>query len=222
MTAIEELQELFRQHRKPEQVEAMENYMKNNFQFLGLKTDSRRGLFTEWYKKHEPEIKLDFRSIAQLLFEMPYREYHYCGMEVLIKAIKKKYRKEDIHLIEFFLINQSWWDTVDVVAKYLLGGYLQAFPEEIQTVIERFSASDNLWLNRSAIIFQLSYKANTDFDLLKAECYKHKDSKEFFIQKAIGWALRDYSRFNPEGVRTFVENTDLKPLSKREALRNLP
>ena len=107
MTAIEELQELFRQHRKPEQVEAMENYMKNNFQFLGLKTDSRRGLFTEWYKKHEPEIKADFRSIAQQLFEMPYREFHYCGMEVLIKAIKKNYRIEDIDLIEFFLINQS-------------------------------------------------------------------------------------------------------------------
>ena len=221
MTPIEELQYIFRQHRKPVQVEALEKYMKNKFSFLGLKTECRRMLFTEWYKKNEPEIKADFRTLSRQLFTLPFREFHYCGMEMLIKAIKKNFRIEDIEHIEFLLVNQSWWDTVDPIAKYLLGGYLQAFPEEIPMVIERFSAADNIWLNRSAIIFQLSYKAKTDFDLLKAECFKHKDSKEFFIQKAIGWALRDYSRFNPEGVRTFVENTDLKPLSKREALRNL-
>ena len=78
-----------------------------------------------------------------------------------------------------------------------------------------------MWLNRSAIIFQLSYKLQTDFDLLKAECEKHKNSDLFFIQKAIGWALREYSRFNPEGVKFFVNSRNLKPLSQREALRNI-
>jgi 3-methyladenine DNA glycosylase AlkD len=67
----------------------------------------------------------------------------------------------------------------------------------------------------------LSYKEKTDFNLLKAECEKHKESKEFFIQKAIGWALRDYSRFNPNGVTAYVNAANLKPLSKREALRNI-
>ncbi|MEN9337436.1 MAG: alkylation repair enzyme AlkD [Bacteroidota bacterium] len=222
MTLVDQLYQTFTEHRKPEQVEAMENYMKNNFRFLGLKTDSRRSLFTTWFKQHESAIRADFRAIAKMLFNQPYRELQYCGMEVLLGCFKKNYQKEDIELIEYFLVTNAWWDSVDPVAKYLLGGYLLAFPEEKSAVIERFSAADHLWLNRSAIIFQLSYKAKTDFDVLKAECYKHKDSKEFFIQKAIGWALRDYSRFNPEGVRTFVENTDLKPLSKREALRNLP
>lgn len=78
-----------------------------------------------------------------------------------------------------------------------------------------------MWLNRTAIIFQLSYKEKTNFDLLKSECEKHKHSTEFFIQKAIGWALRDYSRFNPNGVLQYVNSTDLKPLSKKEALRLL-
>jgi 3-methyladenine DNA glycosylase AlkD len=100
-----------------------------------------------------------------------------------------------------------------------LGNYLLQFPDETYPVIERFSGSENMWLNRSAIIFQLSYKEKTDFNLLKSECEKHKTSKEFFIQKAIGWALRDYSRFNPNGVHNYVNSTNLKPLSQREALR---
>ncbi len=78
-----------------------------------------------------------------------------------------------------------------------------------------------MWLNRSAILFQLSYKEKTNFEILKSECEKHKHSNEFFIQKAIGWALRDYSRFNPNGVFEYVNTTNLKPLSKREALRLL-
>lgn len=134
---------------------------------------------------------------------------------------KKKFVINDIQLIENLIITNSWWDSVDVVAKYLLGGYLQQFPNETLEVIEQFSNSNNMWLNRSAIIFQLSYKEKTNFDLLKSECEKHKHSTEFFIQKAIGWALRDYSRFNPSGVIEYVNNTNLKPLSKREALRNI-
>jgi 3-methyladenine DNA glycosylase AlkD len=98
---------------------------------------------------------------------------------------------------------------------------LLQFPEETHKVIARFSDANNLWLNRSAILFQLSYKDKTNFELLKSECKKHKHSKEFFIQKAIGWALRDYSRFNPTGVKEFVLSAQLKPLSSREALRLL-
>ena len=78
-----------------------------------------------------------------------------------------------------------------------------------------------MWLNRSAILFQLSYKEKTNFEILISECEKHKHSNEFFIQKAIGWALRDYSRFNPSGVEAYVNSTNLKALSRREALRLL-
>ena len=78
-----------------------------------------------------------------------------------------------------------------------------------------------MWLNRSAILFQLGYKEKTNFDLLKAECEKYKNSTEFFIQKAIGWALREYAKINPEAVKTFVTNTNLKPLSNKEALKNI-
>lgn len=200
---------------------SMENYMKNNFSFLGIKTEERRAIFKENYEKYKSEIKANFRTIAWELFNKNEREFHQCAIDLLVKEFKKNYVLEDIKLIENLIITNSWWDSVDVVAKYLLGGYLQQFPNETYDVIERFSNSNNMWLNRSAIIFQLSYKEKTNFDLLKSECEKHKESKEFFIQKAIGWALRDYSRFNPSGVLEYVNSTNLKPLSQREALRNI-
>jgi 3-methyladenine DNA glycosylase AlkD len=199
----------------------MENYMKNNFSFLGIKTEERRAIFKENYEKYKSEIKTNFRTITWELFNKNEREFHQIAIDLLVKEFKKNYVLEDIKLIENLIITNSWWDSVDVVAKYLLGGYLQQFPNETYEVIERFSNSNNMWLNRSAIIFQLSYKEKTNFDLLKSECEKHKESKEFFIQKAIGWALRDYSRFNPIGVTEYVNSTNLKPLSQREALRNI-
>jgi 3-methyladenine DNA glycosylase AlkD len=199
----------------------MENYMKNNFSFLGIKTEERRAIFKKNYEKYKSEVKSDFRNIAWELFNKKEREFHQVATDLLVKEFKKNYILEDIKLIENLIITNSWWDSVDVVAKYLLGGYLMQFPNETLKVIEQFSNSQNMWLNRSAILFQLSYKDKTNFDLLKSECEKHKESKEFFIQKAIGWALRDYSRFNPTGVTEYVNSTNLKPLSQREALRNI-
>ncbi|GAA4040645.1 DNA alkylation repair protein [Flavobacterium chungnamense] len=221
MNFIQNLGQDLHQKSNRELAIPMENYMKNNFSFLGIKTEERRAIFKENYEKYKSEIKANFRTIAWELFNKNEREFHQCAIDLLVKEFKKNFILEDIKLIEKLIITNSWWDSVDVVAKYLLGGYLQQFPNETYEVIERFSNSENMWLNRSAIIFQLSYKEKTNFDLLKSECKKHKDSKEFFIQKAIGWALRDYSRFNPNGVSEYVNSTNLKPLSQREALRNI-
>jgi 3-methyladenine DNA glycosylase AlkD len=221
MNFISDLEQELVSRSNKENAIPMEKYMKNNFTFLGIKTDERRSIFKANYEKHKPEIKANFRQIALELFNKKEREFHQCAIDLLVKEFKKNYILKDIQLIENLLITNSWWDSVDVIAKYLLGGYLQQFPKETYNVIERFSNANNMWLNRSAIIFQLSYKEKTNFDLLKSECEKHKESKEFFIQKAIGWALRDYSRFNPNGVTEYVNSTNLKPLSKKEALRNI-
>lgn len=221
MTFIKDLETKLHLNSNLELAVTMQKYMKNNFFFLGIKTYNRRAILKNNYHKHQDEVKNNFRSISWELFQKKEREFHQCAIDIFVKEIKKKYVLEDIQLIEKILITNSWWDSVDTIAKYLLGGYLNYFPKETMTVIERFSNSKNLWLNRSAIIFQLSYKEKTNFDLLKSECEKHKDSKEFFIQKAIGWSLRDYSRLNPDGVLEFVNSTKLKPLSKREAIRNI-
>ena len=221
MKFCNELEAHFRKESNRELAVPMENYMKNNFSFLGIKTEKRRAIFKSIYEQNKAEIKSNFRAIAWELFQMKEREFHQVAIDLLVKEYKKNFVIEDIKLIEKLIITNSWWDSVDTIAKYLLGGYLQQFPLETLKVIERFSNSKNMWLNRSAILFQLSYKEKTNFEILISECEKHKHSNEFFIQKAIGWALRDYSRFNPTGVKAYVNSTNLKPLSSREALRLL-
>jgi len=221
MKFCNELEVHFRKESNRELSVPMENYMKNNFSFLGIKTEKRRAIFKSTYEQNKVEIKSNFRTIVWELFQMKEREFHQVAIDLLVKESKKNFVIEDIKLIEKLIITNSWWDSVDTIAKYLLGGYLQQFPLETLKVIERFSNSKNMWLNRSAILFQLSYKEKTNFEILISECEKHKHSNEFFIQKAIGWALRDYSRFNPSGVTAYVNSTNLKPLSSREALRLL-
>lgn len=221
MNFIKNLEKAFQEKSNPENAVAMENYMKNHFSFFGIKTENRRMIFKETYKKHQQEISKNAREISVELFSKSQRELHYCGIEILMKELKGNYQKEDISLIEFLIVTNSWWDSVDVIAKYLLGEYLMEFPKETEKVIQKFSDSENMWLNRSAILFQLGYKEKTNADLLFALCQKHSDSKEFFIQKAIGWSLREYAKKNPSSVRNFVATYKLKPLSEKEALKNI-
>ena len=221
MSFITDLETAFNKNRNPENAISMAKYMKNLFSFYGIKTVQRREILKEVCKANKDELAQNFREIAWELFNKEFRELHYCGIEILIKNLKNNYQKDDIKLIEKLIVTNSWWDSVDTISKNILGHYLIEFPEETEKVIERFSNSKNMWLNRSAILFQLGYKKNTNYELLFSECEKHSKSKEFFIQKAIGWALREYGGTNPSLVINFVNATDLKPLSKKEALRKL-
>ncbi|WP_395051341.1 DNA alkylation repair protein [Flavobacterium sp.] len=221
MNFISKLETEFQKNGNPENAFAMAKYMRNLFSFFGIKTEERRRIFKEIWKENHREIVENPREIALKLYSKPQRELQYCAIEILIKQLQGNYKIEDIQLIEKLLITNSWWDSVDTIAKNILGEYLLEYPLEIKKVIERFSNSENIWLNRSAILFQLGYKGKTNFDLLKSECEKHKNSKEFFIQKAIGWALREYAKTNPEALRNYVANTNLKPLSQKEALKNI-
>jgi 3-methyladenine DNA glycosylase AlkD len=220
MPFIESLETAFQKESHPENAFAMAKYMRNHFSFFDIKTEERRLIFKTICKENQSEISKNPRAITLQLFAKKERELHYCAIEILIKQLKGNYKKEDIQLIEKLIITNSWWDSVDTIAKNILGDYLVVHPLETENVIERFSNSENMWLNRSAILFQLGYKQKTNFDILKSECEKHKNSNEFFIQKAIGWALREYAKTNPQAVKTFVNNTNLKPLSKKEALKN--
>jgi 3-methyladenine DNA glycosylase AlkD len=221
MSFINALETALREKSNPENAFAMAKYMRNHFSFFGMKTEERRRIFKDIWKENQQEVEENPREIALKLYSKQERELQYCAIEILIKQLKGNYKKEDIQLIEKFIITNSWWDSVDTIAKNILGEYLLEYPLETEKVIERFSNSENMWLNRSAILFQLGYKQKTNFDLLKSECEKHKNSNEFFIQKAIGWALREYGKTNPVAVRSFVVSTNLKTLSKKEALKNI-
>nr|WP_315207561.1 DNA alkylation repair protein [uncultured Flavobacterium sp.] len=221
MNFILALENAFEVNQNPENAFAMAKYMKNNFPFFGIKTEERRRIFKEIWKENKEEVSANTRGIALDLYSKPEREFQYCAIEILIKELKGNYKKQDIQLIEKLILNNSWWDSVDTIAKYILGEYLLEFPSETKKVITRFSDSQNMWLNRSAILFQLGYKQRTNVDFLFSECLKQAHSKEFFIQKAIGWALREYAKSNPKIVKEFVEKSNLKPLSTKEALKNI-
>jgi len=221
MGFITELQSVYQENSNPEYAFPMKAYMKGKFEFYGIKADLRRSLLKPLVEKHRLEIQDTIRTLAFDLYDLPQRELHMCSMELFEKQLRKSYKKEDIQLIEKLLTTNSWWDSVDFIAKNILGKYLQTFPEEIEKVIDIFSSSDNIWLQRSTIIFQLGYKENTDKELLFKQCLIHRESKEFFIQKAIGWALREYGNYNPKDVLIFATSSDLKALSKREAIRRL-
>lgn len=221
MPFIESLETAFHRISHPENAFAMAKYMRNHFLFFGIKTEDRRLIFKTIWKENQQEVSENPRAIALELFSKPQRELQYCAIEILIKQLKGNYKKKDIQLIEKLIVTNSWWDSVDTISKNILGQYLLEHPLETKNTIERFSNSNNMWLNRSAILFQLGYKQKTNFDLLKYECEKHKNSNEFFIQKAIGWALREYGKTNPDAVQNFVANANLKTLSKKEALKNI-
>jgi len=220
MNFISSLEAAFQENSNAENAFAMAKYMRNHFSFFGIKTEDRRQIFKEVWKENKQEVDQNPREIALELYSKPERELQYCAIEILMKQLKGNYKKEDIKLIEKLISTNSWWDSVDTIAKNILGEYLLEYPLETDKVIARFSNSENMWLNRSAILFQLGYKQKTNFERLKSECKKHENSNEFFIQKAIGWALREYAKTNPEAVKNFVDTSNLKNLSKKEALKN--
>jgi 3-methyladenine DNA glycosylase AlkD len=130
-----------------------------------------------------------------------------------------KFNPEDIKIIEYMITTKSWWDTVDMVAASLAGKYFIQYPDSIRKVTGEWIKSDNIWLKRSALLFQLKYKAKTDFNLMCEYIRKEASHKDFFIRKAIGWVLREYSKTNSDSVKYFISNTVLSPLSKKEGLK---
>lgn len=215
---VEELIATFEGNRNKENSGSMEKYMKNNFKFLGIKAPERRELSREFlWKKNIPKYS-ELDTVVKKLWELPEREYQYFACDLLEKYTKK-FSREIIGLFEYMIINKSWWDTVDRIAKKLVGEYFIKFPEERDLYINKWICSDNLWLQRTTILFQLSYKDRTDVELLFNIINTLKDKEEFFIKKAIGWALREYSKANPIIVKEFVENTDLSTLSKKEGMK---
>lgn len=196
----------------------MEAYMKNNFNFLGIKAPVRKEFFIKIIKpilKNEKELSF---FVAQEFWKLNEREYQYLALEIL-QLHKKKYGKEDIIFFEELVTSKSWWDTVDCLSSSIIGSYFLLFPETQNSISLKWNKSNNMWLQRTSLLFQLKYKEKTDCELLKNYIHHLKDQNQFFIKKAIGWCLREYSKTNPKWVIEFVNKTQLKPLSKKEALK---
>lgn len=193
-------------------------YMRDQFSFYGLKAPIRKEITKPFLMKQFLPEKAEMNELTTALWEKPQREFQMFGQEFVFKYVKH-FEQSDMPLFEYMITTKSWWDTVDFIANKILGAYFIKFPEDIPIYVEKWLHSNNIWLQRSALLFQLKYKDRLDTDVLD-HCIQHLlGSKEFFINKAIGWVLREYSRTNPIWVKNYAAQHDLHPLSEREALR---
>jgi 3-methyladenine DNA glycosylase AlkD len=215
---VKPLVQWMNEHRNEENAKPMKKYMRDQFEFLGIKAPQRNALLKEFLKEYGKPRLEELPQTVLALWELPEREFQYIALTLLEKDVKKLSDKH-LALAETLVVTKSWWDTVDPLSTNIIGTILKKHPKWIEYYTGKWVQSDHMWLQRTAILFQLKYKKETDEQLLYEYIRMCKDSKEFFIQKAIGWALREYSKTNPESVIKFVESEHLPPLSKREALK---
>ena len=212
------LVDLFTQHADPAKAKPMEAYMRDQFPYLGIKTPERRTLFKQFIAENGLPTLEQVEPLVLALWEMPEREYQYIAMGFIDK-FKKKLPADAVQLMETLIITKSWWDTIDTIASRVVGPLFQKYPQTKAHYLPIWRQSDNFWLRRTGILHQLGYKTDTDFALMCDIINENLGSTEFFINKAIGWALREYSKTDGTAVIQFVHSTDLVPLSHREALK---
>ena len=211
---------LFEQNANPEQAAPMKKYMRDQFEYLGIKSPQFKLLMNEFIRANGlPPIR-DLDIILHELWSLPQREFQYVATSLLGRS-EKELPAKFIKTMEYMITNKSWWDTVDTISGGPLGVHFRRFSDVRENYLAKWRASDNFWLRRATILFQLNYKQETDFALLCDIICENLNSKEFFINKAIGWSLRQYARIDPQAVKKFVKSTPLHPLSRREAMKHL-
>jgi len=219
MDIREALKYRFEQNANEENAVAMKAYMKGRFDLYGIKTPVRKSLYKDLMSETKKWSYLEIESMLVWCWDQDQRDYQYFGLD-LLQRHQKKLPAESLEILKFLISSKSWWDTVDLLASNPLGTICRKY-ESASTEMDNWIKSDDMWLRRSAIIYQLKSKDKVDEERLFRYCDLCKHESEFFIRKAIGWALRQHSRVAPEKILTYVaKNEDsLSGLSKREALR---
>jgi 3-methyladenine DNA glycosylase AlkD len=222
---LQELRKGLKQAADPAKAPAMQAYMKSAMPYHGVSTQPLR----EVCKKIFAAVELLSRSqwqatVLQLWHGARFREERYAA---LLLAGDKRWRTFQtpaaMAVYEELIVTGAWWDYVDDIASHRIGAILRDHPDPISRKMRTWSRSDNLWKRRASILCQLGFKDATDLELLFSCIEPSLDSKEFFLQKAVGWALRQYAWTDPGEVKRYVRRNRqrLSPLSCREALKNM-
>lgn len=195
-------------------------YLLNQFEFYGIKTPLRRQICKAFYNTNPIKDHNELSTLIKACFGEPQRELHYFAIE-LLGHHKNLWSPKTIPLIEWMITHNSWWDSVDSTNSAVISKYFLQFPEAIEPVTSKWNQSSNKWLQRMSLLFQLTYKAKTDTALLSKYIEHTELEEDFFIRKAIGWALRSYANTNAKWVILFIKaHPQLSNLSKREALKH--
>lgn len=203
----------FQQAANPEKAIAMKAYMRNQFEFLGITAPERKILTRDFLKNVDTtRINWDF---IQKCWEQPEREFQYLAIAYLIK-LKNRLTVDDIPRLRQLILTKSWWDTIDSLDKLL--GLLALNNPIVEAILLEWSIDENIWIRRVAIDHQILRKEQTNTELLEKILLNNLGQSEFFINKAIGWSLRDYSKTNPAWVKNFIDRhqENMAPLSIRE------
>ncbi|MGX9134795.1 DNA alkylation repair protein [Rummeliibacillus sp. JY-2-4R] len=216
---VQEIINLYSEHADEKYAQWSKNYLRNQFDFLGIRTPIRRKLTKQVLKEYGLPQKEELKDVIYMLWGLPEREYQKAALDILEKA-KKDLTSNDVSWLSNLIVKKSWWDTVDVLSPHIMGYLFSNNDNFILSFADEWIDDENIWLQRSAILYQLYYKVKTDEERLFRYILKRANSDEFFVQKAIGWILREYAKTRPENVISFVSHHHLKPLSKREALKH--
>jgi 3-methyladenine DNA glycosylase AlkD len=221
MHLIKELTSAFRAKANPEIAVRQHAYMKEHFPYHGIQKPLRAELQKKLFLQYPIRSEEALADATLKLWELPEREFQYAALDLW-----EKYRKlvsaESFSTIEHLIRTKSWWDTVDDLSGDILGSLLRKEPT-LKKTMEQWIDDPDMWIRRSALLFQLKYKADTDEETLFRFCQKRMGEKEFFIRKAIGWVLREYAKTEPSRVAKFLQRhrSSLSGLSYREASKHL-
>ena len=196
----------------------MQAYMRDQFSFFGIKSTARRDAVKLLFTKEQRPTIGELSNVVNELWALPEREYQMVAIDLLIKN-KRQLTDDMLPDIERWITQKSWWDTVDMLATHIIGQLYQSSPDTTLQYIEKWQNADNIWLRRTTILYQLKFKAKTDEKKLFSIIKENQHDTEFFIQKAIGWALREYSKTNSQTVIDFIASNNITGLAKREGLK---
>jgi 3-methyladenine DNA glycosylase AlkD len=219
-TVLERLREVFGAAADPARAGAMAAYMRDQFPFLGLPRPALDSLGRRVLAGLPAPDQDDLREVALGCWALPEREYQYfaCGW---LRRHVRRCSAEFLPTLRRLIVDRPWWDTVDTLAAHVLGPLVATNPRLVSTMDE-WVAGGHMWLTRAALLHQLGYKERTDAERLFRYCALQAGHGDFFIRKAIGWALREYAKTDAAAVSSFVERhrDTLSGLSVREALKH--
>ncbi|RPK38161.1 DNA alkylation repair enzyme [Streptomyces sp. ADI93-02] len=218
---LSRLTTLYPQVADPVRAAGAAAYMKGVAPFLGIPTPQRRLISRGVLAGTGRPDEGDCTAIALRCWELPEREYQYFAADYLRRHVARC-SSGFVPVLRHLVGTVPWWDTVDLLAAHVAGPLVNADPG-LGVVMDRWIEDDSVWTARTALLHQLRYKERTDAERLFRYCLLRADHPDFFLRKAIGWALREYAKTDPEAVRGFVDGARdrLSPLSVREALKNI-
>lgn len=222
---IDHVRQGLQERANPEKAPQMQAYMKSEMLYLGVSSPERKALVKEALATYPITSADQFQQIVMTFWrEATYREERYVAMDIADHRRHRVYQTLDmLPLYEEMIVVGAWWDYVDMIASHFIGGLLKRYPDVLKPEMRAWAQDTHLWKRRTAILCQLTFKDETDLALLYDCMEPALEEKEFFLRKAIGWALRQYARTDPQEVIRYVhEHADrLSGLSKREALKHL-